>query len=166
MRVLKLKINGDLREVAAPEHWTLLEVLRYALGLTGSKQGCDKGDCGACTVLVDGMPVLSCLVPVGQVEGRAVRTVEGLAEDGRLDPIQAAFVDSGGVQCGICTPGILMSARAFHSLAYSQKVKTERSRGRPLVFVTSSTQYSNSSPSGTKKVERMSMPAYCDSMIV
>ena len=78
MRVLHLVINGDALDVAAPEHWTLLEVLRYELGLTGSKQGCDKGDCGACTVLVDGKPVLACLTLAALCEGRAVTTIEGL----------------------------------------------------------------------------------------
>ena len=112
-RVTHFMVNGDPVEVAGPGGLRLLDALRIDLGLTGTKEGCGEGECGACTVLVDGMPVVSCLVPVGQVEGRDVRTVEGLAEDGRLDPIQAAFVDSGGVQCGICTPGILMSARAF-----------------------------------------------------
>jgi xanthine dehydrogenase small subunit len=106
-------VNGAPVEIAGPGGLRLLDALRIELGLAGTKEGCGEGECGACTVLVDGAPVLSCLVPVGQVEGRDVRTVEGLAEDGLLDPIQAAFVDSGGVQCGICTPGILMSARAF-----------------------------------------------------
>ena len=112
-RATHFTVNGNPVEVAGPGGLRLLDALRIDLGLTGTKEGCGEGECGACTVLVDGTPVVSCLVPVGQVEGRDVRTVEGLAEDGRLDPIQAAFVDSGGVQCGICTPGILMSARAF-----------------------------------------------------
>ena len=112
-RATHFMVNGNPVEVAGPGGLRLLDALRIDLGLTGTKEGCGEGECGACTVLVDGMPVVSCLVPVGQVEGRDVRTVEGLAEDGRLAPIQAAFVDSGGVQCGICTPGILMSARAF-----------------------------------------------------
>ena len=112
-RATHFTVNGTPAEVAGPGGLRLLDALRIDLGLTGTKEGCGEGECGACTVLVDGTPVLSCLVPVGQVEGRDVRTVEGLAEDGRLDPVQAAFVDSGGVQCGICTPGILMSARAF-----------------------------------------------------
>ena len=112
-RATHFMVNGTPVEVAGPGGLRLLDALRIELGLTGTKEGCGEGECGACTVLVDGTPVVSCLVPVGQVEGRDVRTVEGLADDGRLDPIQAAFVDSGGVQCGICTPGILMSARAF-----------------------------------------------------
>ncbi len=112
-RTTRFTVNGNPVEVAGPGGLRLLDALRIELGLTGTKEGCGEGECGACTVLVDGTPVVSCLVPMGQVEGREVRTVEGLASDGRLDPIQAAFVDSGGVQCGICTPGILMSARAF-----------------------------------------------------
>ncbi len=111
--VVALTVNGDRREVAVPEHWTLLETLRYALGLTGSKQGCDKGDCGACTVLVDGEPVLSCITPVWEAEGREITTVEGLAEPGQLNHLQAAFAETGGAQCGFCTPGILMSAWAL-----------------------------------------------------
>ena len=113
VRVTHLSVNGTPAEIHGPGGMRLLDALRIELGLTGTKEGCGEGECGACTVLVDGTPVVSCLVPVGQVEGREVRTVEGLLDDGRLDPVQAAFVDSGGVQCGICTPGILMSARAF-----------------------------------------------------
>ena len=117
MRVLRLDVNGDLAEVAAPEHWTLLEVLRYRLGLTGSKQGCDKGDCGACTVLVDGRPVLSCLQLAVLSEGRAITTIEGLlpawrAQGGEgADPIQEAFDRCGALQCGFCQPGMIMAAR-------------------------------------------------------
>ncbi len=110
MKAVALTVNGDRREVAVPEHWTLLEALRYGLGLTGSKQGCDKGDCGACTVLLDGEPVLACITPVWEAEGRDVTTVEGLAEPGRLNELQAAFAETGGAQCGFCTPGVLMSA--------------------------------------------------------
>ncbi len=111
--IVALTVNGDRREVAVPEHWTLLEALRYGLGLTGSKQGCDKGDCGACTVLLDGDPVLSCITPVREAEGRSVTTVEGLARPRALHPLQAAFAETGGAQCGFCTPGILMSAVAL-----------------------------------------------------
>lgn len=111
--MLRLRVNGDAVEVGAPAHWTLLEVLRYRLGLTGSKQGCDKGDCGACTVLVDGQPVLSCLTLAATAEGRAVTTIEGLATRGKLDPVQDAFDRCGALQCGFCQSGMMMSARAL-----------------------------------------------------
>jgi xanthine dehydrogenase small subunit len=106
-------VNGAAVEVNVAGGTRLLDVLRVELGLTGTKEGCGEGECGACTVLVDGQPVNSCLVPVGQLEGRRITTIEGLSGDSRLDPVQAAFVDAGGVQCGMCTPGIVMSARAF-----------------------------------------------------
>jgi aerobic-type carbon monoxide dehydrogenase small subunit (CoxS/CutS family) len=112
-RVLELNVNGDRLRAAVPDHYSLLEALRYVLRFTGSKQGCDKGDCGACTVLVDGTPVLSCITPAAEAEGHAVLTVEGLARPGALHPLQAAFEDHGAAQCGFCTPGILMSAHAL-----------------------------------------------------
>ena len=111
--IVELTINGDRREIGVPVHYTLLEALRYSLGLTGSKQGCDKGDCGACTVLLDGLPILSCITPVHEAIGRDVHTVEGLALPGRLHPLQDAFERFGAAQCGFCTPGILMSAAAL-----------------------------------------------------
>lgn len=111
--IVELTVNGDQRAVGVPTHYTLLEALRYSLGLTGSKQGCDKGDCGACTVLVEGVPVLSCITPVWEAEGKHVTTVEGLAAPGRLHPLQDAFEACGAAQCGFCTPGILMSAAAL-----------------------------------------------------
>ena len=119
MRVLSLRINGDLHRTAAPAHWTLLEVLRYKLGLTGSKQGCDKGDCGACTVLLDGEPVMSCLQLAATCEDREVTTIEGLAPAHRAagfegaDPVQEAFDSCGALQCGFCQPGMILSARAL-----------------------------------------------------
>jgi aerobic-type carbon monoxide dehydrogenase small subunit (CoxS/CutS family) len=119
VRTLSFEINGDAAEVAAPDHWTLLEVLRYRLGLTGSKQGCDKGDCGACTVLVDGRPWLSCITVAGMVEGRRITTIEGLmplhlkAGGSGPDPVQAAFDKCGALQCGFCQPGMMLSARAL-----------------------------------------------------
>jgi aerobic carbon-monoxide dehydrogenase small subunit len=110
----RLRVNGDVRECAVPPHATLLEVLRYELGLTGTKQGCDKGDCGACTVVVDGEPVLSCItLALACHDGPEVITVEGLAEGSRPHPLQDAFDVSGGAQCGFCTPGVLMSAWAL-----------------------------------------------------
>ncbi len=110
----RLIVNGDVRECAVAPHTTLLEALRYELGLTGSKQGCDKGDCGACTVVVDGQAVLSCIsLALDYHDGPRVVTVEGLAEAGRPHPLQDALDACGGAQCGFCTPGILMSAWAL-----------------------------------------------------
>lgn len=111
--IVTLTVNGDRCRTGVPTHYTLLETLRYALGLTGTKQGCDKGDCGACTVLIDGEPILSCLTPVWEAEGREVVTVEGLATAAGPHPLQAAFGDCGAAQCGFCTPGILISAYAL-----------------------------------------------------
>ncbi len=110
-RIVRLTVNGDTRTAGVPVHYTLLETLRYAMGLTGSKQGCDKGDCGACTVLLNGEPRLSCITPVWEAEGLDVVTVEGLAgPDGALHPLQDEFDLHGAAQCGFCTPGILCSA--------------------------------------------------------
>ena len=111
--LLHLRVNGDARDCAVTPGTTLLEALRQGLGLTGSKQGCDKGDCGACTVLLDGRPVLACITLAMACHGRDVLTVEGLAEPGRPHPLQDAFDRTGGAQCGFCTPGMLMSAHAL-----------------------------------------------------
>ncbi|RMG13009.1 MAG: (2Fe-2S)-binding protein [Planctomycetota bacterium] len=111
--LLSLTVNGEAREVAFSPHKTLLEVLREDLGLTGTKHGCELGECGACAVLVDGRPVLSCLTLALECEGAAVETVEGLREDARLHPLQACFADVGGSQCGYCTPGMLVTAKAL-----------------------------------------------------
>ncbi len=111
--IVQLSVNGDRHQAGVPDHYSLLEALRYVLGLTGSKQGCDKGDCGACTVLLDGIPVLACITPVHEAAGRDVMTVEGLARAGALHPLQEAFERLGAAQCGFCTPGILMSAHAL-----------------------------------------------------
>jgi carbon-monoxide dehydrogenase small subunit len=108
--IIQFTVNGDLIETGVLKHHTLLETLRYTLGLTGSKQGCDKGDCGACTVLLDGEAVLSCLLPVQEAAGRSVLTVEGLADGPRPSLLQDAFDLTGAAQCGFCTPGILCSA--------------------------------------------------------
>ena len=111
--VCRLRVNGDDRECAVAPNTTLLEALRYGLGLTGSKQGCDKGDCGACTVAVDGEPILSCISLALACQGREITTIEGVAERGQPHPLQDAFDVSGGAQCGFCTPGILVSAWAL-----------------------------------------------------
>ncbi len=110
---LTLAVNGESRQVSCAPYKTLLEVLREDLGLTGTKHGCELGECGACAVLVDAVPVLSCLVLALECEGRPIETVEGLAHGARLHPLQAAFADLGGAQCGYCTPGILMTAKAL-----------------------------------------------------
>ena len=115
--VCELEVNGDPAEFAIEPATTLLEALRYRLGLTGSKQGCDKGDCGACTVLVDGQPVLSCLTLALMAQGQRITTIEGLAEGpGQPHPLQDAFDEKGAAQCGFCTPGMLMSATALLEL--------------------------------------------------
>ena len=113
-RVCQLIVNGEPRACAVTPHTTLLEALRYGLGLTGSKQGCDKGDCGACTVVVGGEAVLACIsLALAFDGGPAITTIEGLAREGRLHPLQDAFDVTGGAQCGFCTPGVLMSAYAL-----------------------------------------------------
>jgi len=108
-----LHVNGERRTVVFPTHHTLLEVLREECGLTGTKHGCELGECGACAVLVDGRPLLSCLALAAEMTGRSIETVEGLQDGNRLHPLQAAFADLGAAQCGYCTPGILMTAKAL-----------------------------------------------------
>jgi aerobic-type carbon monoxide dehydrogenase small subunit (CoxS/CutS family) len=110
---LDLTLNGEPAEVSFAPYKTLLELLREDLGLTGTKHGCELGECGACAVLVDGVPKLSCLVLAVECQGRAIETVEGLANGAKLHPLQAAFADLGAAQCGYCTPGILMTAKAL-----------------------------------------------------
>ena len=107
------RVNGESREALYKPHTTLLELLREDLQLTGTKHGCELGECGACTVLVDGVPVLSCLVLAQAVEGQAVSTVEGMADGPALHPLQQAFVELGAAQCGYCTPGVLLAAEAL-----------------------------------------------------
>ena len=110
---LRLTLNGEPAEVSFAPYKTLLEVLREDLGLTGTKHGCELGECGACAVLVDGEPKLSCLVLAVECADKSVETVEGLACGAKLHPLQAAFADLGAAQCGYCTPGILMTAKAL-----------------------------------------------------
>ncbi len=110
---MTLRVNGEEHEVLFHAYKTLLEVLREELGLTGTKHGCELGECGACAVLVDGEPLLSCLELAVQCEGRDIQTVEGLAQGKTLHPLQAAFADHGGSQCGYCTSGMLMTAKAL-----------------------------------------------------
>jgi aerobic carbon-monoxide dehydrogenase small subunit len=111
---IELIVNGDPAAAYVRPDWSLLRLLREGLGLTGTKEGCGAGECGACTVLVDGVAVDSCIYPAMDAEGREVLTVEGLARsDGELHPLQRAFIDKGAVQCGFCTPGMLMSAKGL-----------------------------------------------------
>jgi len=111
--LLRLRVNGEDHDVAAAPHKTLLEVLREEMGLTGTKHGCELGECGTCTVLVDGEPVLSCLALPVELEGREITTVEGMAPPGGLRPLQQAFAELGAAQCGYCTPGMLLTAEAL-----------------------------------------------------
>jgi aerobic-type carbon monoxide dehydrogenase small subunit (CoxS/CutS family) len=111
--LLRLSVNGEAAEASVAPYKTLLEVLREDLDLTGTKHGCELGECGACAVLVDGEPQLSCLVLALECEGRSVQTIEGLARGPELHPLQAAFTDFGGSQCGYCTPGVIMTAKAL-----------------------------------------------------
>jgi carbon-monoxide dehydrogenase small subunit len=110
---IRFAVNGREVSVETDAETRLLDVLREDLHLTGTKEGCGEGECGACTVLLDGLPVNSCLIPAPQVEGRDVLTIEGLADGHRLHPLQAAFVEQGAVQCGFCTPGFVLSAYAL-----------------------------------------------------
>ncbi len=112
-RLLQVTVNGQRREDAVAEHTLLLEYLREQLGLTGTKRGCDGGECGACTVLVDGQPRLSCITLACGCEGREVSTIESLAQSGRLSALQRAFHEKLGTQCGFCTPGMIMAAEAL-----------------------------------------------------
>lgn len=110
---ITLTVNGTREQVDVPSNFTLLRLLREKLALTGTKNGCAAGECGACTVLLNGEPVNSCMVLAAECDGAKVITVEGLAKDKRLDPVQEMIIEAGGVQCGFCTPGILISARAL-----------------------------------------------------
>ncbi len=110
---MKLKVNKQEYDVNAEPFRTLLDVLRNDLGLTGTKEGCGTGNCGSCTVLIDGLPVNSCLILAGEVEGKEITTIEGVAQNGKLHPLQQAFMDEGAVQCGYCTPGFILTAKAL-----------------------------------------------------
>ena len=112
-RIINLHVNGEEFEVLTPVHKTLLEVLREDLGLTGTKRGCDLGTCGACTVLIEGKPYLSCLTLAVDVQGKNIITIEGLSLEGKPHPLQEAFVEKGAIQCGFCTPGMIMTAKAL-----------------------------------------------------
>jgi len=110
---LNIRVNGQNRVLKVEPYRTLLEILRYELGLTGTKEGCGSGNCGSCTVLLDGKAVNSCLVLVAEVEGKEITTIEGLSLRGELHPLQQAFIDEGAVQCGFCTPGVILTAKSF-----------------------------------------------------
>jgi carbon-monoxide dehydrogenase small subunit len=111
--IIRLRVNGETREVAVPPHKLLLDVLREDLGLTGSKRGCDDSSCGACSVLVDGTPMLACVALAISYQDCEITTVEGLGIPGRLDPVQQGWVEGGGSQCGFCSPGFLISTKAL-----------------------------------------------------
>jgi carbon-monoxide dehydrogenase small subunit len=154
-RLVSFVLNGDRMEVEVEPHWTLLHLLREHLELTGTKSGCEVGECGACTVLVNGKAVNSCLFPVMEIEGASVLSIEGLAQpSGELHPLQNAFIKEGGVQCGYCTPGMIMAAKGLldenpnptedeirHALAgnlcrctgYTQIIQAVRTAGQDLM---------------------------------
>lgn len=113
MIIITMTVNGNRIEVGVGDEETLLETLRQRLGLTGTKQGCDLGDCGSCTVLLDGKPVLSCLTLAADAQGREIVTIEGLSQGEELHPVQRAFHEAGAVQCGFCTPGMVLTAKAL-----------------------------------------------------
>jgi carbon-monoxide dehydrogenase small subunit len=110
---ITLTVNGESEQIDITSNMTLMQMLREKLALTGTKNGCAAGECGACTVLLNGEPVNSCMVLAAECDGAEIITVEGLAQDGQLDPIQTALVETGGIQCGYCTPGVLITARAL-----------------------------------------------------
>ena len=113
MKKIRVRVNGIRVAIEVPPDRLLLDLLREDLGLTGTKKGCERGECGACTVIMDGKPVLSCLVPALKVDNAEILTVEGIAQKDQLHPLQEAFWDEGAVQCGYCTPGMLLSAKAL-----------------------------------------------------
>ena len=110
---IRLQVNGFEHDLLIKPHWTLADVLRDELGLTGTKEACGKGECGACTVIMDGEAVLACLVLAVRAQGKTILTIEGLSQEGRLDSLQDAFVKFGAIQCGYCTPGMIMTSKAL-----------------------------------------------------
>lgn len=130
MMTLTFNLNGEDTTVEIDPWDTLANVLRYKLLLTGTKKGCEEGECGACTVLLEGKPVNSCLVPAAKVQGKKVITIEGLSKNGELHPIQEAFIEAGAVQCGFCTPGVILSAKALldmNEMPNEEEIKEELS---------------------------------------
>ena len=112
-KTIKLRVNEQEREIMVEPRQTLLDVLRNDLGLTGTKEGCGNGNCGSCTVLIDGKPTSSCLVFAVEAENLDIMTIEGLSQPGKIHPIQQAFIEEGAIQCGFCTPGMILTAKAF-----------------------------------------------------
>ena len=112
-QLIQLTVNGEDHDVVATPNQTLVDVLREDLELTGTKVGCDEGACGTCTVLIDGKPVRSCLILAVEAQGKSIETIEGLAVDGELHPVQKAFIEHGGIQCGFCTPAMILTSKAF-----------------------------------------------------
>ena len=112
-RLIKLRVNGETQEIMAEPRQTLSDTLRYDLGLTGVKEGCGSGNCGSCTVLLDGKAVNSCLIFAVEAEGQDIVTIEGLHHGGKLHPLQQSFIEEGAVQCGFCTPGVILAAKAL-----------------------------------------------------
>jgi carbon-monoxide dehydrogenase small subunit len=110
---IRLLVNGFEYDLLIKPHWILIDVLRDEIGLTGTKKGCGKGECGACTVIIDGEAVLACLVLAIQAQGKSIQTIEGLAQEGKLDSLQNAFVEYGAIQCGYCTPGMILTSKAL-----------------------------------------------------
>jgi carbon-monoxide dehydrogenase small subunit len=115
-QIIRVTVNGERHEIAVRPNSTLLDLLREKLDLTGTKRGCDTGDCGACTVVMNGRPVNACLVLALKADGSDILTIEGFAKDGKLHPIQEAFIEKGAIQCGFCTPGMVLSAKALLDL--------------------------------------------------
>ncbi len=112
-KLIQLTVNGDVRDVIIEDHHTLLQVLRTEIGLTGTKRGCDHGECGACTVLIDGKAVLSCCQLAIEMQGKNIETIENLTATGEMHPLQKSFVENGAVQCGFCTPGMILTSKAL-----------------------------------------------------